>query len=132
MKNIIFFYLLCCISIMLMWLVTSECDVESQDFRFGIHLLIYITVVLYAPLYTLVACIFYHFKINRVILSKRWVSILYCIFPFMVVWLIKQYCNYVELEIDYSLDDIWPLVFLIQNLLILTHWLIFIKSYRKS
>lgn len=46
MKKAISFYLLCCLSTILMWLVTSGCDTGSQDFRFGFHLLMFVTVVL--------------------------------------------------------------------------------------
>ena len=131
MKKILQFYLLCCLSILLMWLATSGGDVGNQDFKFGFHLLIFISLVFYAPLCTIVAYIFYHYKINRSILSNNLFGILYCIFPFLLIWLIKQYCHYVEIEVDNRLDDCSPIVFLIQNLLIVLHWLIINKIYRK-
>ena len=130
MKKAIIFYLLCCLSTILMWLITSGSDTGIQDFKFGIQLLILITVVLYAPLCTFVVCIFYRFKINRVLLSKKRFGILYCIFPFLVIFMIKQYCHYVKIEVDYRLDDISPLVFLIQNILVITHWMIFKKPHK--
>ena len=114
-----------------MWLITSGSDTGIQDFKFGIHLLILITVVLYAPLCTFAVCIFYRFKINRVILSKKRFGILYCIFPFLVIFMIKQYCHYVKTDVDYRLDDISPLVFLIQNILVITHWMIFKKPHKR-
>ena len=114
-----------------MWLITSGSDTGIQDFKFGIQLLILITVVLYAPLCTFVVCIFYRFKINRVLLSKKRFGILYCIFPFLVIFMIKQYCYYVEIDVDYRLDDISPLVFLIQNILVITHWMIFKKPHKR-
>ena len=132
MKKTISFYLFCCLSIILMWLVSSSCDIGNQDFKFGIHLLIFITMVLYAPLCTFVACLFYHFRINRVILSKRVIGILYCIFPFLLIWMIKQFCHCVGIDVDYRLDDISPLVFLIQNILIITHWLFLKKLHKKN
>lgn len=82
------------------------------------------------PIMYICACIFYHFKINRVILSKRLYGILYCVFPFLLIWMIKRCCNYLDIEVDYRLDDISPLVFLTQNILVITHWLIFKKSYK--
>lgn len=131
MKKTISFYLLCCLSIILMWLVSNNCDIGSQDFKFGIRLLIFVVMIFYAPLCTFVACIFYHFRINRAILSKRRFGILYCNFPFLFIWMIKQYCNYVEIDVDYRLDDVCPLVFLIQNILVITHWLIFKKPHKQ-
>lgn len=131
MKKTISFYLSCCLSIILMWLVTNNCNIGSPDFKFGIHLLITITMILYAPLCTIVAFIFYHFKINRVILSYRWAGVLYCIFPYLFIWLSKQYCHYAKTEVDYRLDDISPLVFLIQNILVITHWMIFKKPHKQ-
>ena len=52
MKKILFFYLLCCISIILLWLAIDDCDIESKDFKFGFNaLFFYHMYILWSNIY---------------------------------------------------------------------------------
>ena len=39
MKRIAIFYLLSCLSIIVMWLAIDDYDIESKDFKFGFNVL---------------------------------------------------------------------------------------------
>ena len=75
MKKIIFFYLLCCLSIILIWLAIDDYDIKSKDFRFGFYVLIFVACAIYAPIFTVSAIILYYSKVNKAILSNKLLSV---------------------------------------------------------
>lgn len=120
MKRIITFYILSCLSIILIWLAIDDYDIENQDFKFGLNVLILVTCVIYAPICTILASILYYFKINKAILSNRWLGILYCIFPFLCYKLLNIACVYVDIKINQGLEYSIPIIFIIQNVVIIS------------
>lgn len=121
MKKIIVFYMICCLSMILPWLAENCFIYGSRDFSFGLFLLLGVTFGLYAPLCSFFAWIFYYKGINRLILTRKHYGILYCIFPFLSISIIKTCCNYVGI-FSYVFDDFVPIVFIAQNLFIIIYW----------
>ena len=119
MKKIVIFYLLCCLSIILIWLSIDDYDIDSKDFKFGFIFLIITTCAVYAPIYTISAVILYYSKVNKAILSNKWLGVLYCIFPFLCFKIFDTICFYTGFKIGYELEYIIPIVFIIQNVIII-------------
>lgn len=124
MKKILFFYLLCCISIILLWLAIDDCDIESKDFKFGFNALFFITCIFYGPIFTIPACILYYTKICKAILSNIRYSILYCIFPFLCYKILTVIFAHIGTNIGSVLEYSIPVVFIIQNVIIVLKVLI--------
>jgi uncharacterized membrane protein YqjE len=120
MTKIVTFYLLCCLSIILIWLTTDDYDIESKDFKFGFNVLVLATCTVYAPIYTISACLLYYSKVNKAILSDKWFCILYCIFPFLCFKIL----DIIGIWNDYRLEYSILIVFIIQNVIIIVKWLI--------
>ena len=118
MKKIVLFYLLCCLSIILIWLTTSDYDFESIDFKFGFNVLMLTTCVVYAPIFTISAVILYYSKVNKAILSNKWLGVLYCVFPFLSYKILEIICKHTGIGIGHSLEYSIPIVFIIQNVII--------------
>lgn len=124
MKKIIFFYLLCCLSIccfdiILIWLALDHCDIESPDFKFGFNVMVLANCAIYAPIFTISASILYYTKVNKAILSNKWYSVLYCILPFLCYKILDLFCIYCGIHIGYDLEYSIPIVFIIQNVIII-------------
>lgn len=120
MKKILFFYLLCCISIILLWLAIDDCDIESKDFKFGFNALFFITCIFYGPIFTITACILYYTKICKAILS----NIGCCIFPFLCYKILTVIFAHIGTNIGSVLEYSVPVVFIIQNVIIVLKVLI--------
>ncbi len=119
MKKIIFFYLLCCLSIILIWLAIDDYDIKSKDFRFGFYVLIFVACAIYAPIFTVSAIILYYSKVNKAILSNKLLSVLYCIFPFLCFKILDIICIHTGIRIGYRIEYCIPIVFIIQNVIII-------------
>lgn len=119
MKKIIFFYLLCCFSIIALWLATNDYDVKSNDFKFGFYVLIFVACAIYAPIFTISAIILYYSKVNKAILSNKLLSVLYCIFPFLCFKILDIICIHTGIRIGYRIEYCIPIVFIIQNVIII-------------
>lgn len=119
MKKIIIFYLLSCLSIILIWLAIDDYDIESRDFKFGFNVMMLVICVVYAPICTISASILYYSKVNKVILSNKWLCVLYCIFPFLCYKVLEIVCIYAGIKIDHRLEYSIPIVFIIQNVIII-------------
>ncbi len=124
MNKILKFYLLSCLSIILIWLAIDDYNVECKDFKFGFYVLILVTCTIYAPIYTTFASILYYSKVNKNILSNKWLSILYCIFPFLCFKILEIVSVCAGIKIDCGLEYIIPIVFIIQNVIIILNRLI--------
>ena len=123
MKKIVSFYLLCCLSIILTWLITEKYDIESKDFKFGFNFLLLVTCAIYAPIFTIFAFILNYSKVNRAILSNKWLTILYCVFPFLFYKILYILCIYSGIKIDYRLEYSIPVVFIVQNIIIIIRYI---------
>jgi hypothetical protein len=119
MKKIIFFYLLCCLSIILIWLAIDDYDIKSKDFRFGFYVLIFVACAIYAPIFTVSAIILYYSNVSKAILANKYFSILYCIFPFLCFKIIGVICIHTGIRIGYRIEYCIPIVFIIQNVIII-------------
>ncbi len=124
MKKIITFYFLSCLSIILIWLAIDVYDIESKDFKFGFNVLALVTSTIYAPIYTISASILYYTKVNKTILSNKWFCVLYCIFPFLCFKILYLICIYSGVKVDSSLEYSIPIIFIIQNVIIILKRLI--------
>ena len=76
MKKIILFYILCslticCFDIIMMWFALDHCDIGCPDFKFGFNVMMLANCAIYAPIFTLSACILYYTNINKGILSNK-------------------------------------------------------------
>ena len=124
MKKIILFYILCCLTIccfdiIMMWFALDHCDIDCPDFKFGFNVMMLANCAIYAPIFTLSACILYYTNINKGILSNKLYSILYCILPFLCFKILDIVCNYYDIHIYYDLAYSIPMVFVIQNVIII-------------
>lgn len=124
MKKIIIFYLLCFLSIVLLWLITNDTTRGSRDFKFGFNVVCFFTLVFYAPLFTFSASMLYYFKINRTILTNKIIGVFYCIFPFLLTEIIRKICYYADITVDYTLENCTPITYIVQNFLIIIYWMI--------
>lgn len=124
MKKILFFYLLCCLSIccfdiILICLASDHFDIESPDFKFGFSVMLLAIFALYAPIFTVSASILYYTNVNKAILLNKWYSVLYCILPFLCYKIIEVVCVFLGIKVDYRLEYSLPIVFVIQNVIII-------------
>lgn len=119
MKKIVIFYLLSCISIILIWIATDDCDIESKDFKFGFNILVLVACAVYSPIVTISASILYYTKVNKAVLSNKWLGVLYCIFPFLCYKILDLVCIYAGIKIGHRLEYSIPIVFIIQNVIII-------------
>lgn len=119
MKKIIIFYLFSCLSTILTWLAIDDYNIESKDFKFGFYVLIFVTCTVYAPICTITACFLYYSKINKTILLKKWLCVLYCMIPFLCFKILGIIYVFAGVRIDYKLEYIIPIVFIIQNIIII-------------
>ena len=108
----------------MIWLAIDDYDIGSRDFKYGFYVLILVSCVVYAPIYTISASILFYSKINKAILLNKWLCVLYCIFPFLCFKFLDLTCVYVGFKIDYRLEYIIPIVFIIQNAVIILKRLI--------
>ena len=118
MKKIILFYLLSCLSVILIWSAIDDYDIESKDFKFGFYVMMLVTCAVYAPICTLSACILYYTKVNKSILSNRVNGILYCIFPLLCFKALNLFRAHTNVEIGNIIEYSIPIVFVIQNIII--------------
>lgn len=132
MKKIVIFYLLSCLSIILIWLAVDSYDIESNDFKFGFNVLVLVTCVVYAPIYTISACILYYSKVNKAILSNKWLSFLYCIFPFLCFKILDIIGIYLGINFGHKLEYIIPIVFIIQNVMIVINKWVNEHKFRRN
>lgn len=119
MKRIAIFYLLSCLSIIVMWLAIDDYDIESKDFKFGFNVLMLATCVVYAPICTISASMLYYSKVNKAILSNKWLCVLYCILPFLCYKILDVVCSYYDIHVGYGLEYSIPIAFVIQNVIII-------------
>lgn len=118
MKKIILFYLLSCLSILLIWFAIDDYDIESKDFKFGFYVMMLVTCAVYSPICTLSACILYYTKVNKSILLIKVISIIYCILPFLCFKVLNMLRAYTNIEIGNIIEYSIPIVFVIQNVII--------------
>ena len=118
MKKIILFYLLSCLSILLIWFAIDDYDIESKDYQFGFNVMMLVTCAVYAPICTLSACILYYTKVNKSILLNKVISIIYCILPFLCFKALNMLRAYTNIEIGNIIEYSIPIVFVIQNIII--------------
>jgi hypothetical protein len=124
MKKILLFYIQCCIytrclDIIMICLSLNQCDIGSPDFKFGFSLMVLANCAIYAPIYTLTASILYYTNVNKALLSSKWLCFLYCNVPFVCYELIEKFCIYNGFNVDYRLEYSIPIVFIIQNVIII-------------
>lgn len=123
MKKVIFFYLLCCFSVccfdsILIYFALDNCDLESPDFKFGFNVMMLANCAIYAPIFTISASLLYYTKVNRSILSNKYYSVLYCILPFLCFKALDIICNHTGRLFGYSIEYSIPIVFVLQNVII--------------
>lgn len=118
MKKIILFYLLCSLSTILIWLAIDDYDLESPDFKFGFNVMMLANCAIYAPIFTISASLLYYTKVNRSILSNKYYSVLYCILPFLCFKALDIICNHTGRLFGYSIEYSIPIVFVLQNVII--------------
>lgn len=118
MKKIILFYLLCSLSTILIWLAIDDYDIESPDFKFGFNVMMLANCAIYAPIFTISASLLYYTKVNRSILSNKYYSVLYCILPFLCFKALDIICNHTGRLFGYSIEYSIPIVFVLQNVII--------------
>lgn len=102
----------------------GDVDFGSKDFKFAFEILVYVYCIVFAPIYTISASILYYTKVNKAILSNKWIGILYCIFPFICYKLIDIFCHYAGIELCFDIDYSIPVVFILQNVVIVIRWLV--------
>jgi hypothetical protein len=105
------------------WKLDTECRYHRYlywIFKFMFQLTLFATCAIYAPIITISASILYHTNINKAILSNKWYSIIYCIFPFLCCAFLDIFCKKAVIHISYyKLWNSIPIVFIIQNVVII-------------
>ena len=129
MKKIALFYLqcclyICCFDIILIYLALDHYDIGSPDFRFGFNVMLLVNCALYAPIFTVSASVLYYTKVNKSILLNKWYCVLYCISPFLCYKILDVVCIHLGIKVDYRLEYSIPIVFIIQNAIIILKWLV--------
>ena len=103
----------------MIWLAIDDYDIKSKDFRFGFYVLIFVACAIYAPIFTVSAIILYYSNVSKAILANKYFSILYCIFPFLCFKIIGVICIHTGIRIGYRIEYCIPIVFIIQNVIII-------------
>lgn len=120
MKKIIIFYIVCCISYILLGLASNHEQIGTRDFRFGFTVLVLFITLIYIPICTTIVGIMYYTKINRIILSNIFYGIIYCLFPALSLELAEALGNKANFHLNCIKSDyIFYEIFAIQNLLII-------------
>lgn len=119
MKKIIIFYFICCFFTCLLPLVVYFKDIDTRDFRYGYYVYMWVNIVIYIPLTTLLVSIYHYFKINRIILSKTLCGIVYTTFPWVIAILYSYVKQTYNIDISIFRLDAMVETFIIENLLII-------------
>ena len=120
MKKIIIFYIVCCISHILLGLASNYEQIGTRDFRFGFSVFVILVTLIYIPICTIIAGIMYYSKINRKILSNILYGIIYCLFPTLLLELAEVLGHKANFNLNCIKSDyIFYEIFAIQNLLII-------------
>ena len=108
MKKIFYFYSLCCFGNILFHLVTGYIHSGPHDLTYGLQIAILFVVLLYAPICTALAYMYYKFRVNSIIIKF---PLLFSLPPFIIV-------EFLQLSTKYS--DNWLMgIFIAENILII-------------
>ncbi len=135
MKKIIIFYIVCCISYILLGLASNHEQIGTRDFRFGFTVLVLFITLIYIPICTTIVGIMYYTKINRIILSNIFYGIIYCLFPALSLELAEALGNKANFHLNCIKSDyIFCEIFVLQNLLIICYGITkrYIKKCKKE
>jgi hypothetical protein len=87
MRNVLFFYTICCIGNLLFHFVSAYLSSDMKELMFGFPIALIFVCLLYSPLCTFLAYIYKRLKINRQIIKH---PLLYSLSPFVITSLITN------------------------------------------
>lgn len=112
MRQLLQFYVSCCIGNILFHLVSAYFSSDIQDLRFGFPIAMIFVFFLYSPLCTFLAYMYKFLKINSQILKY---PLLYSLSPFILAYLIVRISGISAVSRDYLL----LILFVSENILII-------------
>ena len=122
MRKIFIFYVICCIVNIIFQFITAYTSSDFQELNFGFPIAIMFVIIIYSPLCTIIASLYYMFNINKQIIR---IPIIYSLFPFITTYIIKLIA-----DIDIVLrDKLFIYIFCCENIFIIV-WFIF-QRYHK-
>ena len=86
MKKGVYFYVLCCLWNVLFHFVTGCVNSGLHDIMHGFLIAVLFVILLYAPLCTVLVCLYYKFNVNRNIIRF---PLLFSVSPFLIVYCLK-------------------------------------------
>lgn len=116
MRKVFWFYIQCCLGILLYnytWINISYGNFETKDAIMGFQVSLLVTLLLYAPVCTIIAYVYEKLKITKAILRF---PILYSLFPYVTSDILQKG--------NISFDNIFYYVFLIENLIIVLYFVV--------
>lgn len=124
MRKIFIFYVICCIANIIFQFFLAYTSLDFQEFNFGFPIIMIFIIIIYSPLCTFLASLYYIFNINKQILR---IPILYSLFPFITSYIIKLIS-----DIDILLrDKLIIYLFCYENLLIIV-WFVFQHYHKRN
>lgn len=113
MKKALYFYFLCCFWNILFHLVMGYIYSGIHDLMSGLQIAIIFVILLYAPLCTVLAYLYYKFKINSIVIKF---PLLFSLPPFII-------SAFLQLNTKYS-DYLLVGLFIAENILVMGFYVV--------
>ena len=125
MIKILKFYFGCGIFLSLIDYLSVMDKWGTPEAMFGFSVALMFVFLLYVPLCLVIACLLYHYNINKSILSNIILGMAYCAFPILLAYLLDKYSCLPGILSKVGLRDYtFFIVFIMQNVIIIVYGLI--------
>ncbi len=123
MKQILLFYVLCCIGNLIFHLASAYFSSDLHDLKFGFPIMLLFVCLLYSPLCTFLAYIYKISKVNKQIIKH---PLLFSLSPFIITSIIMS-----MLDIGVVLRDFLLLILFITENVFIISWFLY-RYYMKQ